>query len=252
MTEALQEITTNFSSDEFFEFYRGLSILKDICNDVDIVEGVIRQRSNDKSCIIEIDMTPLLQQGNLPITQIKQKLDLFKIFSGEEITVDMNESRYVLLDQYSSISFLNPNHDYIDNKFMDLDELNSMFTLSEENLILETTLTSEISERIKTITNSFNTSTLEVEFNGETAQIICSTQAADQKAIVKKDIVTNSNIDEKTTNLVSIPFVTDHDGDMILQMYNIKDNILINKFSSCVGGINYIIYSRSILISEDE
>ena len=226
--------------------------MRDICNDADLVDGIIRQRSNDKSCIFEIDMTNLLNKGNMTVIQLKQKLDLFKIFTGQDVEINITEADYTFSDQYSSISFLLPNMNYIDNKYMGEEELENIFSLNEEDLILETTISTEISERIKTIATSFNTTTLEIEFSGDTAEVVCATQAADQKAKVVRDIVTNRNIEETSTNLVIIPFISDHDGDMTLSMYNIKDDIIVNKFSSSVGGINYTIYSRSMMIKEED
>jgi len=241
-----------FDSNEFTEFCRSLTILKDICNDVDMVDGVVRQRSNDKSCIFEIDMTNLINEGRLPIIQLKQKLDLLKIFYNQNVTVSISDTSYTFSDEYSSITCLMPDMDYIDNSFMTEEELGSVFVLTDEDLILETTISSNVSERIKTISSSFNTSTLEIDFNGSTAEVVCSTQAGDQKASIIKDIITNRKIDDSTTNLVSIPFITDHDGDMTLRMYNIKDNVLVNKFSSSIGGVNFNIYSRSMLSTEED
>ncbi len=248
----VQELMINLDVDEFNEFYRGLNLMKDICNDADIVNGIIRQRSNDKSCMFEIDMTNLISEGNLPIIQLKQKLDLFKIFSGQEVAININDTEYRISDQYTTITFMAPNLDYIDNKYMTKEEMDEIFVLEEENLILETTITSTIADRIKTITGSFNTSTLEVVFDVETANVICSTQAADQKATVLKDIMTNRVMDEAVTNIVIIPFISDQDGSMTMKMYNIRDNVLVNKFESSIGGINYSIYTRSILSTEDD
>jgi len=245
------EVIVNFSADEFSMFTRGLSLLRDICNDVDLFEGIIRQRSNDKSCIFEINMSSFINESRLPIIQIKQKLDLFKIFSNQDVSVSINEKAYVFADQYSSIRFLSPKLDYVDNKYMTLEELEEIFVLNDDDLILETSITHDISERIKTISSSFNTSSIEILFDNELANIVCSTQAGDQKAFVLKDIVTNRKMPNVSTNLVSIPFIVDHDGTMNLKMYNIKNNILINKFNSVIGDIDFSIYSRSMFSSEE-
>ena len=43
-------------AEEFNEFLRCLLNLKEICNDVDIREGKIRQRSNDLTSVFEMDL----------------------------------------------------------------------------------------------------------------------------------------------------------------------------------------------------
>jgi len=236
---------------QFVEFCRSLNILKDICNDIDMVDGIIRQRTNDKSCIFEIDATTLINEGKLPIVQLKQKLDLFKIFHGQDVTISIEDNSYSFSDNYSSITFLMPDPEYIDNKFMDENELNSIFVLDDEDLIMETVISSNLSERIKTISSSFNTTTLEIAFSGDSAEVICATRAGDQKATIVRDIITNRSI-ESSSSLVIIPFITDHDGDMTIKMYNVKDNVLINKFSSTIGDVNFNIYSRSMLSTDED
>ena len=121
----------NLDSEQFDEFLRCLSLLKDICNDADIREGVVRQRTNDNSSIFEVDMRSLIQDIDLPISNLKQKLDLFKIFSEqEEVAVSIEEGSFLLSDQYSVLRFISPKLDFMDNKFMTEVELNSIITLN--------------------------------------------------------------------------------------------------------------------------
>ena len=251
MDEKVLANSVAFDSTEFAEFCRSLTILKDICNDVDMRDGIVRQRSNEKSCIFEIDLTNFISNGKLPIVQLKQKLDLLKIFYNQDVNLSIDDTSYSFSDSYSSIICLMPDVKYIDNEFMTEEELNSVFVLDEEDLILETTISNAISDRIKTISSSFNSTTLELDFNGETTDIVCATQAGDQKASIVKNIIMNRNVDNCLSNLISIPFITDHDGDMNMKMYNTLKNGLINKFSSSIGGVNFIIYSRSKLSKKD-
>ena len=121
----------SLSSDNFDALVRTMSLLKDVCSDVDIRDGIVRQRSNDHSIIFEIDMSSLLPNMTLAISDLKQKLDLFKCFSGQEIDVVVNETDFSFSDQHSSITFQSPILDMLDNKFMSDDEFNRLFTLED-------------------------------------------------------------------------------------------------------------------------
>ena len=85
-----------FDSEDFNTFLRCLINLKEICNDVDIRSGIIRQRTNDLTSVFEMDLTSIIGDVALPIAGLKKRLDLFKTFTGQnvvcEITVGENES----------------------------------------------------------------------------------------------------------------------------------------------------------------
>ena len=91
------EATISLNGDQYGELLRIISLLKETCNDVDVRGGIIRQRSNDNSCIYEIDLNPLLEDINLPISNIKQKIDLFKIFVGQDVTVSVDNETYTTI-----------------------------------------------------------------------------------------------------------------------------------------------------------
>jgi len=242
----------NLDSEQFTDFLRCLSLLKDICNDADVREGIIRQRSNDNSSIFEVDMHSLIQNINLPISNLKQKLDLFKIFSEQdEVAISVDGETFSISDQYSTLRFTSPKLDFMDNKFMSEEELNSIIILSEEDLVLGCEVLKVISDRIRIITQSFNVNTVKVNFSGETASITAETQSKDQQARVLSEIVSN-RVMECTSNLVAIPFVIDHDGDMEFRMYNVKENVSVNMFSAKIAEVGITIYSRSLLVGPEE
>ena len=54
--------------EKFSTFLRCLTNLKEICNDVDIRNGVIRQRTSDLTAVFEMDLTSLIQDATIPIT----------------------------------------------------------------------------------------------------------------------------------------------------------------------------------------
>jgi hypothetical protein len=241
------------TSEQFGVFLRTMSIFKDVCNDIDIREGFVRQRTNDKFSVFQIDFNTIIPNFNIPITDLKQKLDLFKIFSYSDVTITVEDTYYTISDQHSIIRFENPDLDFIDNKFISLEELQNVFLTNEEDIILSTDISESISQRMKVITGVFNVNSMKVIFNGETANISTRTQSKDQYAELLSNIVTERVLN-CNTDIVSTPFTIDHDGVIQLKMYGIindDSSISCNVFKTCIGNIDINIYTRSTLLEEE-
>lgn len=239
-------------SKKYDDFLRCLSILKDDCNDVDIREGIIRQRTNDRYCVFDINLTPILNNISFPISNLKQKLDLLKIFCGQEVSIEIENSNFTFSDQHSKIKFENIDLDYMDNKFMSEEERDNVFTTDESDVILSTNISESLSERMKVITAGFNVNSVQVIIDGDSASIQTKTQAGDQHATIVNDIITDKNINT-LSNIVNTPFIIDHDGDIEFKMFLSDDEtISSNKFLTTVSDIEIIVYGRSALVNEDE
>jgi hypothetical protein len=133
------------------------------------------------------------------------------------------------------------------------EELNAIFNLDEDNLILEHSLESVITERIRIITQSFNIKAIQVEFEGEQAIIKAGTQAKDQFAKFVEGITTNVVLDKCSANLGTIPFGIDHDRAVEFKMYkDPNQDISLNTFTTDVGDCELVIFTRSSLIQDEE
>ena len=246
----------NLSAEDYNDFLRCLTNLKEECNDIDIKEGFIRQRSNDKTSIFQLDMTPILTNMSMSISDVKKKLDLLKIFAGQEVTLEISDegnSYFILSDQFSSLKFMSPAYQFIDNKFMPEDELVAIFNLNEDELILEYKLPIMITERIRIITQGFNIKAIQVEFGGEEAVIKVGTQAKDQFAKFVEGITTNVVLDKCSANLGTIPFGLDHDQDIEFKMYkDPNQDISLNTFKTSIGDCEMVIFTRSSLIQDED
>lgn len=247
--------TLNLNAAQYNDFLRCLINLKEVCNDVDIRDGFIRQRSNDKTSVFEIDMTPVLPGITMAISDIKRKLDLLKTFAGQEVIlelVDGDPGHFIFSDNFSSLKFISPSLQYIDNKFMESQELESIFVMNDDDLILEHDLTNMITERIRVITASFNTDAIQVSFHGESASIKAVTQAKDQFAKFADGIATNIIIDECSALLSTIPFGIDHDSEVTFKMFkDPNQDISLNSFTTNLGDINMMIYTRSSIVKDE-
>ncbi len=246
----------NLSMEDYEQFLRCLSILKDVCNDADIHDGILRQRTNDSANVFEIDMTSVIDTIDIPLVNLKQKLDLLKIFinqnSDQSQTVDISvddDGNFTFSDEYSSIKFQGPELEYMDNRFITEEELETIFTLNEEDIILQTNIELNISDRMRIIAQNFNVTSTQIEFEEENASICMETPGHDQSA----KILSNITLEQPMTcnsSLINTPFIIDHDGKIELKMYNYQEQICSNTFKTSISDIDITIYGRSSLNEE--
>ena len=252
--------TIVLETEEYNDFLRCLINLREICNDVDIRNGFIRQRSNDLTSIFEMDLTSLIGDAQIPITNLKKKLDLLKTFSGQSVTIEIeegeteSESYFIFSDDQSSIKFQFPAVDFMDNKMMSQEELDNIFNLDEDDLILSDELNKVITERIRIITDNFNTQAIQVSFDNDKATICATTQSKDQFARFKEDIPTNIDFGGKyNSNLSTIPFGIEHDTDLDFKMFkDPQQDVSLNQIKTELGSVSINIYSRSAIVEEDD
>lgn len=252
------EATINLDSEQYNDFLRCLMNLKEVCNDVDIRNGFVRQRSNDLTSVFEMDLSPLLTDATFAITDLKKKIDLFKTFLNQDVTITIvdnenGDNHFIFSDQFSSIKFISPTLEFMDNKWMDEDELQNIFNINEEELILQTELSGIITDRIKLVTENFNTQAIQILFDGEEASIVASTQSKDQFAKLVAGIITNIVLETATSILPIVPFVVDHDTDVEFRMYkDPNQEIALNKTSTTLGDIDLNVYARSAIIRDED
>lgn len=249
-------ITVNLDSTKFEELIRCLSLLKDLCNDIDLRNGIIRQKTNDSSAIFEIDLSSILTNNmSMAISHLKEKLDLIKTFVGQEVIIENSgegkDKATTFSDLYSSLKMLDPDYDFLDNKFIPDTEFERLTSLNENELMMNTSIIKTISDRIKVITQGFHVNNIQVIFEGEKGLIAAITQSKDQFA----KLMTNIDLEEDIkgiANIVSIPFIIDHDGDINFQMFRSSHDRALGKFSTTISDININIYTRSPIIEQTE
>ena len=248
----MSERMISLNSEQFEQFLRGISILKDICNDIDIRDGIVRQRTNDNSSIFEIDMTDLISDVSIPLFTLKTKIDLLKVFYGNEVNIKIDDTHFSFSDDTSELSFQKPDLDYLDNKFMPQEELDNIFQLSEEQVMLSVELSERITDRMRVITQTLNTPAIRVVFNGEHALIETTTSSRDQAATFLKDLVVDIQLENASSLLTTIPFIIDHDGDVEFKMYQTSETVSSNTFETSMDDIKIMVYSRSNILLEGD
>jgi hypothetical protein len=235
----------SLDSKKFEDFIRILSVFKELSNDVDIRGGTIRQKSNNTTMLFDIDLSHLLGNIDLPITNIKQKLDLFKSFIGQDVNIESSTKTFSFTDKYSSFVFKKPHSDFLNNKFLDLNMFNSLISINIDDRILETTISKIITDRIRVSSQVFNKDSLTVEFGSNNASIMMISGAKDQKASLINDIPTDVDLAGNTSSMHVQPMVIDHDGPIILSMYMDNEPRTLSEFNTSITDTNIRIYYRS-------
>jgi hypothetical protein len=242
---------------KYNDFLRCLTNLKEVCMDVDIRGGYLRQRSNDKTSVFEIDLTPILQDNDMAMTEIKKKLEVLKQYIGQnevKIEIESGDEGYVLFsDTFTSFKASSPSLSYMDNKFMSQDELESIFSMNDEDLILEYDFSSIITDRIRITTQNFSIGTIQVNFRGEEANIKAITQSKDQSCVFVPSIMTNMIINNSSALISTVPFGIEHDSAVTFKMYkDPNQDVAWSNFSTTLGDVNMTIYTRSSIVADEE
>ena len=242
----------SLSADSYEVFLRTISMLNDICNDIDIRNGIARQRTNDKFSVFEIDLSPILTDIDLPISELKKKIELFKIFTKQEVEIISDDSSYTFSDQYTELRFEKCDLDYLDNKYIEEQERDLVFVRDDSSLILSTEISKTVSDRIKVITQSFNVNMVHVDFDGDEVSITSKTQAKDQHAKLMSGLISEKIMNARS-NISNIPFIFDHDGVVDFKMYltDEEEGRCTNTFSTTISDVTINVYGRSALMIEE-
>lgn len=256
------DTTIVLSSEMYDEFFGCLGNLKEPCTDVIIKDSIIRQRSDDKNSIFEIDMNDLFGgQVTFPISHLRDKFDLFKMFLGKEVTIKIhlddenpNDSWYELSDDLSRMKLDFPDLDFLQNEYVSAQELAAIVTCTDDDLILETTIEKTITERIKTITSNFDSHFVKIEFEEDRMSLGCIDGAKTNRMYFFENVHVEMTFDEKYyANMTRVPFLIKHDTAFTFQLYKEPDEMITqNKISTSIGTIPITIYCKSQLMSEDE
>lgn len=256
------ETTVVLSSDLYEEFFSCLANLKDSCTDIMIKESIIRQRTDDKNSVFEIDLNDLFgEELTFAISYVKDKFDLFKVFLGKEVTLkvnineeNINDSWYELSDDMSRMKIDFPDMDFLQNEFVSEEELATIVTTTEDDLIFETSIEKTITERIKTITTNFQAHFIKLEFEGEIMSMGAIDAPKTNRVYFLENLPIEMEFDEKhIANMTKTPFMIKHDTAFTFQLFKQPDEMITqNKISTSIGTVPINIYCKSSLFLEDE
>jgi len=242
-----------------------LKVLKGLarhCRDVCIEQGIIRQLSNDRSVVFEVDLRSIL--GNLTFVIAKdQNIPNFLRRAPKPITIEgkLNEFFISNPDGPYWVRFDMPQ--LVNNRFISEKELESSFCqfLREENLLIriwiEKIVLKCIRIGLKVLKEKYyklNFSKYNVEFLIEEIK-----QHRRRKSKKKKDRFFIQGIIMEEIPLFqpinghvimpSLPFESfDYDENFLWEVYYINGEFLISKVSGPIGEVEAIVYMQNKLI----
>jgi hypothetical protein len=241
--------------EKFNNFLRSIKIMENACTDCDIVNGKVRQKTNSGHCIIEMDLNDIFTANcNFTISQLKQKINLLKIFEKDDaagqggqddnVLYKDNDTTYIIADNISEITFRKPLKKFLDNVYIDDNEIVKKLNASDEDLLFEHTISANVGKRIKNVCEGFFNDVICCKVRNSQAGFYIATTNNEQYSDVVKGIVLNKvESDDYDFNIQSFAFTLES-GDIKLKVYR-KGKVLLWKFYQTIFNIPVIISGRS-------
>jgi len=242
---------------QFSKLLGCIKLLENCCTDCDISEGFIRQKTNDRQAIIEMDLTSILDANDLSLSLIKQKVMLLRTFElddnvkvpDENIVIRTEEQSYKFIDPLSKMTFRKPMKKFLDNSYIPADKFAEMITCKEEDLVFNVTASAYICKRIKAICEGFQTNSIKCEMNQLAGLLRISTVDNTNTSEVVT-ISLNTEMPNSYFNMISLPFSLELNSDIKLNVYKTSGKVLLCKFDQKFFGIPMTIFTRVSLMTE--
>ncbi len=236
----------------FSKFLNTINIISPYCNDADILNGKIRQRTNTRDMIFEIDMTQLIGSITIPLNDIRSKNTLLRCFelddsvtlTDDEIVLSIEPTNYKFQDPISYIQFTKAITQYMDNTYQDDEEFSKVIQFCrEDNILLSTTIPKYVCKRIKAVCEGFQNQSIKIEMNNTTGMLVAANtnQVNTSKLFDNIQLLKNFEIPSSIV-FNPVPFYLETSSDIDLKFYFRSENVLIGKFSMAYGDVPVCIY----------
>ena len=257
-------VTTVLSKDQFKEFYTFLNIIKPYFNDLCIVNGTFRSRSNDRSTIVETGFS-YFENLDFCIDDIKLLVKMLSTFDKKsDITVTTNEKNIIFTDGFKRAHVANANLEFIHNKFFSDEEMYEKIfkNIDVDKPFIKETLPKAIVYNINKMTRDLYTNEILIKhkenylnkgyllmYNKKGIYDICN---VDEYIIeLKKEFLTPM-VENSYFIVVSLPFIFNK-ADMTLNYYIDRDRPIIYAiYNTSLNRLRINTYGRSSLIEDDE
>lgn len=229
-------------------------IVESDCTDCDIVNGLIRQRTNNQRSALKVNLSSVLGDIDISLSNAIQKVALLKTFELDDtmedeggVDISVQEKRIKFKDKYGHVTFNKPLKKMLNNVYLEDDVFDKKFKANEEKKILECTIPSYIAKRrIKSICEAIKTDVIVVKIKKNKASIDIKTN--DIKSTAIKDLELVEGIEDKnfTFEILSLPFAMDVSSDIIFKVYEISSKRILCTFDLNYFKIPISIYTMSM------
>jgi len=244
------------SREDFNNFLRVTKVVENACSDLDIKHSSVIQKSNTGHCVIQMDLTQIFGNDcNMPIQKIKETAGILKIFENNDSSNDEDESEdnvfinieekvFKISDIMSELTFTKPAEKFMDNIYIDNPETLSALDGSDDELLLDYTISSNLAKRIKSVCDGFRNDIITCYVDGEYANLNISTTSKDNYSDIVKQIPLNQISDQKYSFNIQAYAFSGEGGDINIKVYK-KGNVLLWKFKQNIFKVPVNISGRS-------
>lgn len=261
--EAYDESTTvcktlEISAEEFSVFKFFLNKIKLKFNDFSLVNGAFRSYSNDKSYIIETGF-PFFRDVSFDIAEIKNKIKSVSTFGKKNcVNFNFNDTGYTIDDGTSSLEFISPHHDFLDNKFISYEEMEQLVlkNVDPNKIIFCEGINKKLVFRTKQLSRKLSSKSIHLKrvknSSNEVSLVISgkSDESAEASINLKQPLLMPLN-ENYFLKLPTFPFNFDKDH-LYIRCYFNYDQTVTTMYSTKVNNLLINFYSLSELSSEDK
>lgn len=104
-------------SEAYAALVKTIAVMQTNCKDVLIIKGFIRQLSDDKKVIYDINLSDLLEENTILLNSIDRKFGILDMLKKQRMAIELkiSDTEYEFKDKYSRVSFRKPDKSYIDS-----------------------------------------------------------------------------------------------------------------------------------------
>lgn len=229
------------------------------CTDCIIENGVIRQATNDRQSIISIDMSSIIPDLTMSLSNAKQKVGLMRIILNVDESVKLKDSNvyiqtleknFKLYDERWEYTLTKPMPELMDNKFIPTEVANRQTQRDDSNLILSTNIGIDIIRGVQANCDLFQNNMITFTLKGDKADIHMSENSNTNSGKIKSNIALNiTGVKKSQFRLFSLPFKMDLNSNMQIDVYKQSDdNCLCVCELELDGCIPVTVYTKVKLI----
>jgi len=236
------------TEEKYKTLLRIFSIIGEYCTDIDITNGVVRQKASSGKCRFEMNLKSLIGERSLPISIIKEKIKVFKLLDGN-VKIFFGDNFFMFQDSVSSFNIKKPSRDFFSNKFEEESVLRDLGEIEGE--VVEFSIPKELLKKIRVVVKEFNVDAVSIRIDKSGKGVLFSSKNTnDSRFLFTSEIKSSMDFGEVVTiNLKDTTFVIDCDDDLHCFINKLKEKEqTINIFQTKISDIDLRMYSTSVIL----
>lgn len=229
------------NNENYSKFVEIFGVIQKFCSDFDMVDGIVRQRTDGGVMHFEMDMSGVVSDMSFTVSDMKSKYKLLTIFdSSDSVTIEDAGNIYKIYDDKYEVCIRKvSNSKYLQNVFVD-DSAYPFYKYDGENIFEKEVTLGEL-KIFKKIIDGVPSSYIIVVLDGGVANLYVESDSKDLKTVLIKDLASKEG--HSGTFFFSnrgflIPFDSSLnfvDMDCVFNINGKNTNII--KISSTISGI---------------